>query len=266
MTQDTQLATSLITYDLRGHVAHIQLNRPEKRNAFTVEMFREIGGAFARAEADPEVRCVLVTAAGPDFTTGLEFAKVAAAWISGELPFGEGDVDPWGVIGRGRTKPLVVGVHGRCFTLGLELALAADACVAAEGTRFALSEVRYSIIPAGGGTHRFIQAAGWSNAMRYVLTGDEFDVDEAYRLRLVQEVVPAEQVQARAEAIAHTIASRPPLAVQAALASARLGQAEGWRTEADGMLERIRGLLATEDAAEAMAAAMEGRAPSYGGQ
>src|SRR5688572_8248691 len=157
---------NMIESSVQDGVAVITIDRREKRNAFTMEMFRSFAAALGVVEDDPEVRCVVVRAEGQDFTTGLDLMDVGPAFMRGERPYPETAVDPWGIIGRPRTKPLVTAVHGRCYTLGFELALASDTCVAARGTLFNLKEVRVGIVPAGGGIFRFIQAAGWSSVMR----------------------------------------------------------------------------------------------------
>lgn len=255
-----------ILYEKKKHLAIIQINRPEKRNAFTVEMFHQIGNAFAEAEADDDVRCTVVHAAGPDFTAGLDFVSVAPAWASGERPYLEGMVDPWGVDGEKRTKPLVTAVHGHCFTLGFELVLASDVSVAARGTIFALLEVRVGIYPAGGGTFRFVQAAGWGRAMRYVLTGDEFDAEEAYRMGVLQELVePGKQLD-RALEIAGRIASAAPLGVRGALRSARVSVEQSEAAAIERVVPDIQALSQTEDAQEAVMAMIEQREPKFEGR
>ncbi|MDP3938072.1 MAG: crotonase/enoyl-CoA hydratase family protein [Deltaproteobacteria bacterium] len=255
-----------ILYEKKDHLAFIQINRPEKRNAFTVDMFRQLGTTFAETETDADVRCTVVHAAGHDFTSGLDFANVAPAWASGERPFLDSMVDPWGVDGKKRTKPMVVATQGRSFTLGTEWALASDTCVAASDSIFALKEVRVAIYPAGGGTFRFIQAAGWGNAMRYVLTGDEFDAAEAYRLGVVQEVVePGKQLE-RAVEIAETMAAAAPLGVRGAIASGRAALERGEGAAIERVVPDMQSLLQTEDAQEAMMALMERRPPKFKGR
>ncbi|MEW1750636.1 enoyl-CoA hydratase-related protein [Streptomyces angustmyceticus] len=159
---------------------------------------------------------------GPHFTGGLDLASLAPRLATG----GEGLIpdtgrDPWGMYGEPATKPVVVAVHGRCFTAGPELVLNADLCVAAADTLFGQQEVTRGIVALGGATVRLPHRAGWGNAMRYLLTGDRFDAQEAWRMGVVQEVVgPGEQFD-RATALAHLIAQQAPLAVQATLADAR---------------------------------------------
>ena len=128
---------------------------------------------------------------GTHFTAGLELDKVAPIMRERGSVFPVGTVDPLSLRPPIRTKPLVCAVQGICFTLGIELMLAADIVVAADDCRFAQIEVKRGIMPAGGATMRMVERAGWGNAQRYLLTGDEFGSAEALRLGFVQEVVPA---------------------------------------------------------------------------
>jgi enoyl-CoA hydratase/carnithine racemase len=142
---------------------------------------------------------------------------------------------------------VVIAVQGICLTLGIELILASDIAVAAESTEFAQIEVARGILPFGGATIRFPRAVGWGNAMRWILTGDSFDAAEALRIGLVQEVVPTGTQYARALELAKRVAAQAPLAVQAALANAKLALREGdAAAEAQLQPELVR-LVATED-------------------
>lgn len=255
-----------IHYEKRGPIGFVKFNRPEKRNAFTVEMFQRVAEAFTEADDDEDVRCILVHAEGTDTTTGLDLMDGVPSFRAGKVPIGESDVDPWHMVGRLRRKPMITAAHGRCFTLGTEIALCSDICVAASDTRFGLKEVRVGIIPAGGGTFRFVQTAGYANAMRYVLTGEEFDAAEAYRMGVVQEIVEPGKQLARAEALAQVIAAQAPLAVQAALAHAQSSLLDGWRQAIAHVLPVQRELINSEDAMEAATAMMQRRSPSFKGR
>jgi enoyl-CoA hydratase/carnithine racemase len=208
----------------------------------------------------------VVHAEGPDTTTGLDLMNVEPSFRAGEVPMSSALVDPWHVVGRLRRKPMVMAAHGRCFTLGTEIALCSDICVAASDTRFGLKEVRVGIMPAGGGTFRFVQTAGYSNAMRYVLTGEEFDVDEAYRMGVVQEIVESGKQLDRAQELAEVIASQAPLAVQASLAHAQSALLDGWRKAIGDIVPRQVELINSEDAMEAAMAMMQKRPASFKGR
>jgi enoyl-CoA hydratase len=253
-----------ITIEKRGALQLIGVNRPEKMNAFDVEMLSAFAEAYAELERDDEVRCGVVFAHGDHFTAGLDLANVAPVVMEGKMPFDRGGVDPWGVHGPQRTKPTVLAVHGRCFTLGIELCLAQDVVVAATSTRFAQIEVKRGIFPFGGATYRFVQACGWGNAMRWLLTGDEFDAAEAHRIGLVQEVTePGKQLE-RAIAIAETIAAQAPLGVRATIASARktLNETEAARA----LLPELVRLMQSEDAREGLMSFVERRTAKFTGR
>jgi enoyl-CoA hydratase/carnithine racemase len=138
--------------------------------------------------------------------------------------------------------------------------------VAASDTRFGLKEVRVGIMPAGGGTFRFVQTAGYSNAMRYVLTGEEFDVDEAYRMGVVQEIVEPGKQLYRAQELAEVIASQAPLAVQASLAHAQSALLDGWRKAIGDIVPQQVELINSEDAMEAAMAMMQKRPATFKGR
>lgn len=255
-----------ISVERRGPVLLVGANRPQKMNAYDVDMLRQLGDAYGELERDDDLRCAVVFAHGDHFTAGLDLANVAPAVLRGELALGAGACDPWGVHGTPRTKPVVLAVHGRCLTLGIELILASDVTVAAANTRFGQIEVKRGIFPFGGATYRLVQRAGWGNAMRYLLTGDEFDAAEALRIGLVQEVTPLGEQLDRALAIADTIAAQAPLAVRATIANARKSLAASEAAAVDGMMAETRELMTSEDAREGVASFVERRTARFTGK
>jgi enoyl-CoA hydratase len=191
----------------------------------------------------------VVHGVGEHFTAGLDLADVGPRLGQNGLDIvPAGGINPWQVDGTALTKPVVMAVQGTCLTLGIELMLASDIVVAAESTRFGQIEVSRGILPFGGATIRFPRAAGWGNAMRWLLTGDLFDAAEAHRMGLVQEVVPAGVELERALELAGRIAAQAPLAVQATLASARVALREGVEAAEAGLQPALARLAATEDA------------------
>ena len=217
-----------ITVERDGHVLLMGLNRADKRNAADFRMLQELSLAYGELERDPELRAGLVFAHGDHFTGGLDLADVGPRIGPEGLDMvPEGGINPWQVSGQSISKPVVVAVQGTCLTLGIELMLASDIVVAADSTTFGQIEVARGILPFGGATIRFPRAAGWGNAMRWILTGDTFTADNALRMGIVQEVVPHGEQYARGLALAQRIASQAPLAVQAALANARIAVREG---------------------------------------
>jgi enoyl-CoA hydratase/carnithine racemase len=218
-------------------------------------MLQQLALAYGELDRDPELRVGLVTAEGNHFTAGLDLADVGAQLGAGGLAYvPEGGLDPWGVQSDRVRKPVVVAAKGTCYTLGIELMLAADVAVAARGTTFAQLEVSRAILPFGGATLRFAERCGWGNAMRWMLTGEKFDDAEALRIGLVQSLHDADSVDAAALAIAQSIANAAPLAVQATLANARLAQGAGEAEAAQKLQPELMRLMASNDAKRGFAA------------
>lgn len=249
-----------------GQVRRIALDRAGKRNAFDLKMLGELARALTEADDDPEIRCVVIVAEGEHFTAGLDLAEVGPAVAAGAPLFPEGQVDPLGLHGRVREKPLVMAAQGYCLTIGVELLLAADIRLAAEGARFGQIEIGRGIFPFGGATLRLPRIAGWGDAMRWLLTGDIFDAAEARRIGLCCEVVPAAGLHARALELAHTVARQAPLGVAATLRSARTCEREGEAAAAAVLLAEARALMASEDAAEGLRSFIERREGRFSGR
>ena len=258
---------SLITTERRGHVLVVGLNRPAKRNAFTVEMLRSLGRAYEELETDPDLRAGVVFAHGEHFTGGLDFAEVAPVIVNEGLVWNEGERDPWRNDGKPWTKPVIVAAQGRCMTLAIELLLAADIRIAASDARFTQLEVQRGIYPFGGATIRFPREAGWGNAMRWILTGEEFDAAEALRLGIVQEVVEPGQQLDRALELAEAIAERSaPLGVRTALLSAQRAIREGEAAAQEPLADDVIALLKSEDGTEGLMSFVEKRPARFQGR
>jgi len=247
----TESATEVprITVERDGQVLLIGLNRPDKRNAADFALLQQLALAYSQLERDPDVRVGFVFAHGDHFTGGLDLVDIGPRLGSTGLAIvPEGGLHPWQTEGSQLTKPVVIAVQGVCLTLGIELILASDIAVAADSTTFAQIEVARGILPFGGATMRLPRAVGWGNAMRWILTGDTFDAAEAHRIGLVQEVVPHGEQYARGLELAHRVAAQAPLAVQAALANAKLAVREGDAAAEATLQTDLARLSASEDA------------------
>ncbi|GAA5215846.1 crotonase/enoyl-CoA hydratase family protein [Streptomyces thinghirensis] len=261
-------ATDLVTVEQRGHVLLIGLNNTAKRNAFTPALLDGLAAAYGRLEDDPDVWVGVLFAHGDHFTSGLDLAQAADRISSGGPRYSSpGAVDPWQLTGRLKSKPVVATTQGWCMTLGIELLLACDIRVAAADTRFQQMEVQRGIYPFGGATLRFPREAGWGNAMRWLLTGEEFDATEALRIGLVQEVVEAGTQLDRAVELAERIAiNAAPLGVRATLASARRAVLDGHQAAADRLVPDVQTLLASADAAEGVHSFIDRRPARFQGR
>lgn len=263
----TKSQHSALTLERRGHVLLMGLNRPEKRNAFNIELLMELGRAYGLLERDHDLRCGVLFAHGDHFTGGLDLAEVGPALAGGDLSYPDDARDPWRNDGRPWTTPVVAAAQGWCMTLGIELLLAADIRVASSDARFAQLEIQRGIYPFGGATIRLPREAGWGNAMRWLLTGDEYDAAEAHRIGLIQEItVPGAHLD-RAVELAQAIATRSaPLGIRTTLSSAHRALAEGQEVAAARFNDDLVALMQTEDGAEGMMSFIERRPASFTGR
>ena len=260
--------TDLVTVDRDGHVLLIGVNRPAKRNAWNLATIAAVAQAYERLGDDPELRAGVLYGHGEHFSAGLDLAEVGPAVAAdgpGKLS-GEGPYDPFGLWGDPVPKPVVMAVNGIAFTLSIELVLASDVVIAADDVRFNQLEIGRGIMPFGGATLRAPAQLGWGNAMRFLLTAEEFGAEEAYRIGLVQEIVPAGQHVERATQIAHRIAAQAPLGVQASLANARATRAAAEAAAVEHLRGVLPGILASSDAAEGIASFLQRREGSFTGR
>lgn len=257
-----------ITVERTGHVLSIGVHRPEKRNAFDVEMLEGLAAAYEQLGDDPDLRVGVLYAHGAHFSAGLDLGVVGpvVAEKGPQALSGSCKYDPFGVWGPPVPKPVVMAVNGLAFTLSIELALASDIVVAADDVRFRQLEIGRGIVPFGGATFRAPMQLGWGNAMRFLLTAEEFGAAEALRIGLVQEVVPAGAHVERARAIAELIAKQSPLGVQTTLANARIARKEGPVAAASHVAAQLPSILASEDAKEGLASFLERREARFQGR
>jgi len=250
----------VVSYGREGHVARITLRRPERLNAIDAAVNRELVEAVERLDADPQARVAILAGEGRAFCAGADLEAVAAG--DGEA-LGDATESFAGFVSMPRAKPVVAAVHGYALAGGLELALACDVVVAAEGTQLGLPEVTRGLVAAAGGAIRLPRLMPEKRALELILTGRRFDAREALALGLVNRVVAAEDLDAAALELAEAIAANSPAAVRTSLALVRatrgMTEAEAWEHSAAAW----RDVLATEDAKEGAAAFLERREPRW---
>lgn len=257
---------SNLLYDVRDGIATITVNRPDKLNALNTAVITELGLAIDAAGRDAAVGAVILTGAGPRaFVAGADIGE-----LSGQSPF-EGkqrSLAGQAVFGRFEAlrKPVVAAVNGFCLGGGCELAMACHLRLASESAKFGQPEVKLGIGPGYGGTVRLPRLVGRGRAIQLLLTGELIDAQEAWRIGLVNRVVPADRLLAESEALLRTILAQGPLAVQAVLEAVDAGSE---MTSQDALLLEANhfGLLSsTQDMREGMQAFLEKRPARFQGR
>ncbi|HSW13781.1 MAG TPA: crotonase/enoyl-CoA hydratase family protein [Solimonas sp.] len=258
---------SHVTTTIDGHVLEIKVSRPEKLNALSPQMYADICLALGELDRNDELRVGLIHAEGKHFSAGIELDKWAPIFAAGKgFPMPEGGIDMFALSGPRCRKPLVMAVQGYAYTWAVEIMLTTDVRVAADDTLFAMLEVKRGIYPCGGATLRLPQQMGWSNAQRYLLTGEAWSAAEAQRTGLVQQVVAAGEQYQAARAIADSIAAAAPLGVKAILKSSRLAQSDGVAVAASRIFDDMNTVMNSEDAKEGVRSFMERRSAVFKGQ
>ena len=246
-----------------GPVAVLRLDRPDARNALTPGLTSALGAAVVEADADPDVRAIVLTGTGTRaFCAGMDLRAFAGGeQISGEDP---GVAGFMALVGGDVATPIVGAANGSAVAGGLELLLGCDVVVASSEARFGLPEVQRGLFAAGGGT--FIgQRIPLAVALEITLTGDLIDAGRAYELGLVNAVVPPDDVVPAALALAERIAANGPLAVAASKELVRLGASDPRRAR-ERLAEWQRVVFASEDAREGALAFVEKRPPTWTGR
>lgn len=246
-----------------GHVLEIGLNRPNKMNAFNWKMLGELSEAYTMLEKDPDAWVGILYSTSENFTAGIDLADVTPHIMEGEYLFDLESIDPTGISGKQLSKPMVVAVNGYCLTIGIELFLAADICISNTNTIFGQIEVQRGILPFGGATIRMTRRAGWGNAMKYLLTGQQFDSEEAYRIGLVQEISDDPLISAKK--LAALISDQAPLGVRSILENARLSLVDEDKAKKELNNKAIE-LMQTEDAKEGLTSFLERRKAIFKGK
>lgn len=260
------MAEPTIVTERKGHLTIITINRPDQLNALDAGAGQALGEAFEAFENDPDQWVAILTGKGRAFCTGNDLVSMskggggaAGGGRPGSHGYGFGSICKRFPL----YKPVIAAINGYAVAGGLELALVCDILVAAESARFGLTEVRWALMPMGGGTQRLPRAIPKAWASYLALTGEQISAQQAAQIGLVTHVVPDDALMATANSIADTILSRGPLAVWAAKESMLRG--------ADMPLEQGlayedaigRHVLASEDSKEGPKAFSEKRKPNF---
>src|SRR5882757_5488405 len=265
-TTTTELNLEAILYAKKGAIAYVTLNRPKVLNALNQRTWEDLKAAFEDAQDDATVCGVILTGAGDKaFIAGAdisELAQISAVQAEKSSTFGQDVLNLIENLG----KPVIAAVNGFALGGGCETAMACTIRIAAETAKFGQPEVKLGVIPGGGGTQRLPRLVGKGRALQLILSGEIISAQEAYRIGLVNEVVPAADLITRAESILKEIAANAPIAIRYSLEAVNKGletsQAEGQALEAS-----FFGLCAaTQDKQEGTQAFLQKRAPAFQGR
>ena len=249
----------VVDYKKEGRIAIFTINRPEAFNALSMQVHKELIEAMLDFKNDDALWVGIVTGAGDkSFSAGQDIKEFRPGRIEAQdLVYGVPD-KIW--------KPIIAAINGWCLGGGLELALACDLRIAAEHARFGQPEINIGYMPGGGGTQRLPRFIPWAKAAELLLTGEPIDAQEAYRVGLVNKVVPLDQLMSTAKDMAGLICKKGPLGVRAS----KEAMIRGYSMPLEEGLELERSLnnslRDTEDFIEGASAFKEKRQPDYKGK
>ena len=255
-----------VLYEKKGAIAYITLNRPKVLNALNGKTWEDLRTAFEEAQEDVEVRGVILSGAGDKaFIAGAditELAHLTAVEAEESSSYGQSVLNLVENLG----KPVIAAINGFALGGGCETAMACTIRIATETAKFGQPEVKLGLLPGGGGTQRLPRLVGKGRALQLILSGDIISAQEAYRIGLVNEVVPAANLMTRAEAILKQIFSNAPVAVKYCLEAVNKGL-ETSQNEGQALEASFFGLCAgTEDKKEGTTAFLEKRPAKFQGR
>ena len=257
--------TDQVLYEVSEGIATITLNRPDRQNTITRPMLAALSRRLVQANADPEVRVVIVTGAGRFFCAGLD--------LRGGSGIGEGKHGPTldlreapPTVLHHMDKPTLCALNGSSAGYGMDMALGCDIRVMAAESKMAAAFTARGVVPESGGTWLLPRMLGWARAAELIFSGRTLDATQCLELGLVSHVVPADQVMARTRALAHEIAANAPLAVQAAKRMMRMSANENFSDHVHHVYLQLLPLFQSEDFKEGMAAFMEKRPARFTGR
>lgn len=254
---------SNLKIEQNNQVLLVQLNRPKELNALSNQLLGEIASVLASADPDPSISVIVVTGNARAFAAGADIDELAQK--TGDMVSSDPRNAHWATI-RNINKPVIGAVNGFCLGGGNELAMTCDFLIAGKNAQFGQPEINLAILPGAGGTQRLTQLAGKGKAMRWILTGEMINAQEALAIGLVTELCEPELTVDRAIEVAHLIARKAPLATLSAKKAVKAATEtllnEGLAIERSEFAH----LLSTEDKLEGIRAFKEKRTPKYTGK
>jgi enoyl-CoA hydratase/carnithine racemase len=262
-----------VLYSTGDHIATITLNRPERMNTISGPMLGQLTERMLEADADRDVRVIVLTGTGRAFCAGLDLSEVVRpsqpGAISNAGAGGFNDLDlrntpPTVLFNLG--KPTICALNGSAAGYGMDTALGCDIRIMAQSAKMAAAFTKRGILPESGGTWFLPRLIGWSKAAELIFTGRTLTAEQCLEIGLVSRVVPDAELAGAARALALEIAANAPMAVQASKKMMRMGLGEGFNDHVHHVFLQLLPLMRSHDAAEGMRAFMEKRTPSFAGR
>ncbi len=257
-----------LLFDVRDHVAHITLNRPDAANSINEEMGKDLMQASLRCDEDPDIRAVLISGAGKIFSGGGDLKTFSAK--GDQLPYFVKEITTYLHAAMSRftrmDAPVVAAVHGAVAGAGLSIAIACDMVIAAETTRFMVAYTRAGLVPDGSSTYFLPRIVGLKRALELTLTNRMLSAQEALQWGLITRVVPDNELLAQAMALAVQLASGPTRAYGLSKRLLHSGWTETLETQMENESQAIANSARTRDAREGITAFLEKRSPQYKGE
>jgi enoyl-CoA hydratase/carnithine racemase len=261
-----------VLYATADHIATITLNRPERMNTISRDMLNQLTERLLQADADKDVRVIVLTGTGRAFCAGLDLTEVTRPSTSGAITSGASnatDLDlrntpPTVLFNLG--KPTICALNGSAAGYGMDTALGCDIRIMAQSAKMAAAFTKRGIVPESGGTWFLPRLIGWSKAAELIFTGRTLTADQCLEMGLVSSVVPDAELAGAARTLALEIAANAPLAVQASKKMMRMGLGEGFNDHVHHVFLQLLPLMRSQDAAEGMRAFMEKRPANFQGR
>jgi enoyl-CoA hydratase/carnithine racemase len=261
-----------VLYSVAHGIATVTLNRPQRLNTISREMLSQLSELFLKADADPEVRVVILTATGRAFCAGLDMASATKGTGIGSANDANNSrttldlktAPP--IVMFNMEKPTICAMNGAAAGYGMDVALGCDMRIMAESAKFAAAFVKRGVVPESGGTWFLPRMIGWAKAAELIFTGRTLSARESLEMGLTNEVVDDAELMTRANAVAAEIAANAPLAVQAAKRMMRSGLSESFGDHVHHVFLQLLPLFRTADFREGMASFLEKRPAKFTGK
>jgi enoyl-CoA hydratase/carnithine racemase len=265
-------ASDEVLYSTSDHIATITLNRPERMNTISGPMLRQLTERLLEADADKDVRVIVLTGTGRAFCAGLDLTEAMRPNDGGGISVGASnatDLDlrntpPTVLFALG--KPTICALNGSAAGYGMDTALGCDIRIMAESAKMAAAFTKRGVVPESGGTWYLPRLIGWSKAAELIFTGRTLSAQQCVEMGLASSAVPDAELAGTARALALEIAANAPLAVQASKRMMRMGLAEGFNEHVHHVFLQLLPLFRSQDAAEGMRAFLEKRPANFTGR